>query len=216
TERKNEELARARLAAIVESSEDAVIGESLDGTITSWNAAAQRLYGYGPEEAIGQPMAMLVPPERREELAALLSRMRAGEPIKDCEIVRRRKDGTTVDVALTTSPVRDAAGSVVGFATTGRDVTEVAERQRLAVEAAHLGLWFWNLSNDRLVWTPLCREMYGIGPDEELSHARFLATLHPDDRAHTEYAVAAAITGGGDYRVEHRALWPDGSVRWIS
>jgi len=96
------------------------------------------------------------------------------------------------------------------------ELRESEERQRIAVEAAHLGVWFWNLKTDRLVWTPACKSMHGIDPDEEVSYGRFLETLHPDDREETQRATRQALEKCTDYWVEHRVLWPDGSLHWIS
>jgi PAS domain S-box-containing protein len=142
SERKAETQARTWLAAIVESSADAVIGQTLDGMITSWNAAAEQMYGYGRDEAIGQPISMLVPPERRDELACFFDRTRRCERIVHHETVRCRKDGTTLDVSLTLSPICDASGTLIGVSTIERDITErkqaeqeratLLERERLA------------------------------------------------------------------------------------
>ena len=122
------------LAAIVESSEDAIIGKALDGTITSWNAGAERMYGYEAEEVIGESVALLVPPDRPDELPEILRRLRQGERIGHLETVRLRKDGHRLHVALAISPIMDAAGSIVGASTIARDVTErdqaEAERRR--------------------------------------------------------------------------------------
>lgn len=115
--------ARGRLAAIVESSPDAIIGKTLDGVITSWNPAAQRLYGYTQEEAIGASMTMLFPPGQEAEERALLARAANGTPVRDIEAKRVRKDGSTVHVVLSISVVRDGAGQVVGLASMQRDVT---------------------------------------------------------------------------------------------
>jgi PAS domain S-box-containing protein len=116
--------ARAQLAAIVNASEDAIIGKTLDGTITSWNPAAARLYGYSAEEAIGQSIALLFPPEHRDELPELLGRVAWGESIAQFETERRRKDSTRVAVSLSIAPVRSTSGTVVGAAVVARDITE--------------------------------------------------------------------------------------------
>jgi PAS domain S-box-containing protein len=123
TERKQAESARVHLAAIVESSEDAIIGTDLDGVVTSWNPGAERLYGYTATEMLGQSLAVLVPPERPNEFPSILERLKTGERIVNYETVRVRKDGQRVDVALSTSPIRDAAGQVVGAARIARDVS---------------------------------------------------------------------------------------------
>ena len=120
TERRQAEEERDRLAAIVESSEDAIIGKTLDGVITSWNGGACRLYGYSAEEAIGKPVAFLVPPDRPDELPEILSRLRAGQKVAHLETVRIRKDGTAVNVAITVSPIRDAAGAVAAASSIAR------------------------------------------------------------------------------------------------
>jgi PAS domain S-box-containing protein len=122
---------RARLAAIVDSSEDAIIAKDLDGVIQSWNAAAERIFGYPAAEAIGRPVMMLIPPERKSEELDILARLRQGERIDHFETVRVRRDGSLVPISLTVSPVRDGAGRVVGASKIARDITE----QKRAAEA---------------------------------------------------------------------------------
>jgi PAS domain S-box-containing protein len=114
----------SRLAAIVESSDDAIIGKSLDGAILSWNPGAERIYGYAKEEVIGQPVSLLVPPDRPDELTRILERIRRGERVDHFETVRRRRDGTLINVSLSVSPIKDAAGTVTGASTIARDITE--------------------------------------------------------------------------------------------
>jgi PAS domain S-box-containing protein len=124
TERKHAERATALLAAIVDSSDDAMISKNLDGTITSWNKSAERLFGYTAEEAIGQNITLIVPWERRSEDEEILRRLARGERVDHFETIRRRKDGTILDVSLTISPVCDLAGKVIGASKVARDVTE--------------------------------------------------------------------------------------------
>lgn len=114
----------AKLAAIVESSDDAIISKDLTGTITSWNAGAERLFGYTPQEAIGQFITMLMPPERVDEEPGILNRIRQGLSIEHYETVRRRKDGTLLDISLTVSPIVDRKGCIVGASKIARDITE--------------------------------------------------------------------------------------------
>jgi PAS domain S-box-containing protein len=123
-ERKQADEARILLAAIVNSSDDAIIGKTLDGTITTWNFGAERIYGYSAEEVIGQSISMLVPPDRPDELQLLLEKVRHGESIRHYETARTRKDGELVNVSLTISPVRDGAGKIVGMSTIARNITE--------------------------------------------------------------------------------------------
>jgi PAS domain S-box-containing protein len=128
------EEAQVRLAAIVESSDDAIISKSLDGIITSWNPAAERIFGYTATEAVGRPMLMLFPPDRVQEEADILARIGRGECVDHFETVRIRKDGTRIDVAVTISPIRDDRGRVTGASKIARNISErkQAEEQLLA------------------------------------------------------------------------------------
>jgi PAS domain S-box-containing protein len=131
----------SRLARIVESSFDAIIGKNLDGIITSWNPGAERLFGYAPGEAIGQPMRMLIPDERASEEPEILAHIARGERVEHFETVRRRKDGTLIHVSASISPVRDAAGRVIGASKIARDITERKEADaRLLAQLQRLRL----------------------------------------------------------------------------
>jgi two-component system CheB/CheR fusion protein len=136
TERKKAEMAMARLAAVVESSEDAIIAIDMDGVIASWNQGATRLYGYTAQEAVGQPITMLIPPDRSGEEESFLERLRRSESIESFETVRRRKDGIAVNVSLTTSPVKNDQGEVIGMSRIARDITE-RKRAEEAIRAAY-------------------------------------------------------------------------------
>jgi PAS domain S-box-containing protein len=124
TERKRAEEDGARLAAIVESSEDAIVSKTLDGIIRSWNQSAERLFGYTAQEAVGRPITLIIPPERIDEERTILERLRRGERIEHFETVRVAKDGRRLDISLTVSPIRDHAGQVVGASKIARDITE--------------------------------------------------------------------------------------------
>jgi PAS domain S-box-containing protein len=130
TERKLAERTTSLLAAIVDSSDDAILSKKLDGTITSWNQSAERLFGYKAQEAIGQHITLIVPWERRSEEEDILRRLARGERVEHFETVRRRKDGTHLDASLTISPIRDATGRVIGASKVARDVSE---RKRIEV-----------------------------------------------------------------------------------
>jgi PAS domain S-box-containing protein len=148
TERKQVEAAlgesqqRLRwLASIVESSDDAIIGKSLDGIITSWNGGAERIFGYTTEEAVGQPITIVIPQDRHDEERAILTRIRQGKRIDHFETIRQRKQGGLFAVSLTVSPVKDSEGKIVGASKTARDITEQKRSQEqiaiLAREAEH-------------------------------------------------------------------------------
>ena len=131
TERKEAEVARVRLAAIVESSDDAIISKDLNGVITSWNHGAEQLFGYRDSEIIGKPITLLIPPDRHDEEAVILARIRRGERIEHYETVRRRKDGNLLDISLSVSPIKDAEGRIIGASKIARDIT-----RRKQIEAA--------------------------------------------------------------------------------
>jgi PAS domain S-box-containing protein len=124
TERKLAEEVRERLAAVVESSDDAIISKTLDGTITAWNPGAQKLFGYSSSEAVGKPIRMLLPPERGNEESDILTRIRRGESVDHFETVRVRKDGKSIDISVTISPIKDSSGAVIGASKIARDITE--------------------------------------------------------------------------------------------
>lgn len=125
----------SRLAAIVESSADAIIGKTLDGTITSWNAGAAHMYGYAAAEVVGRNVSVIIPPDLAGELAMILDRLGRGDRIEHFETQRRCKDGRILDVSVSISPIRDAGGAVVGASTVARDMTErnLAEAERHAI-----------------------------------------------------------------------------------
>jgi PAS domain S-box-containing protein len=113
-----------RLAAIVESSDDAIVAKDLNGIITSWNKSAEQLFGYTAEEMVGHPVSILIPPDRSDEEPGILSRLRRGERIDHYETVRQRKDGTLIDVSLTVSPIIDSDGTIIGASKIARDISE--------------------------------------------------------------------------------------------
>jgi PAS domain S-box-containing protein len=124
-------LERALLAAIVESSDDAIASKNLDGIVTSWNRAAERLFGYAAEEIVGRHISVLAAPGRENEMPMILERIRRGERVDHFETLRRRKDGTLVEISLSVSPVRDRQGRIVGASKIARDI---AERRRMEQE----------------------------------------------------------------------------------
>src|SRR6202522_487713 len=189
TERKQAERTTSLLAAIVDSSDDAILSKKLDGTITSWNQSAEHLFGYTAEEAIGQHITLIVPWERRAEEEDILRRMARGERVEHFETVRRRRDGTYLDVSLTISPIRDAAGRVIGASKVARDITERRQAERALSEQARL----LDLSNDAIFvrdagdhvtyWNKAAMELYGFTREEALGRVthELLQTQFPAD-----------------------------------
>lgn len=123
--------AQAQLAAIVESSDDAIVGKALDGRITSWNRGAERLFGYAAGEAIGRPISIVIPPDRLDEEVRVLEQVRTGQRVEPFETVRQRKDGSTVDVSVAVSPILNASGAIVGASTIVRDISARRQDERL-------------------------------------------------------------------------------------
>ena len=141
---------QATLAALVESSDDAIIGERLDGTVVAWNPSAESIYGYTADEMIGQSIALLSPPDQPDEILGILKRLVQGEKIDHFETVRRTKEGRIINVSLSISPIRDASGTIIGASTIARDITqrkqaeqrlrESSERYRTLVETVPHGI----------------------------------------------------------------------------
>ena len=169
--------ASARLAAIVESSQDAIISKSLEGVVLSWNPAAEKMFGYAPAEVVGKSILLLFPPGRQSEETRLLARIARGEKIEPFDTVRLRKDGRPVDVSVSLSPLRDARGRIVGAATIARDISassqvEAALRQseeRLTTVIEHLaeGLVISKLDGQILHWNRAALEMHEFRSLEE-------------------------------------------------
>ena len=134
TDRQRAEAATALLAAIVNSSDDAIIGKDLAGVITSWNKSAERLFGYTAREAIGQPITMLSPPDRQQEQSEILERLKRGESVNHFETVRVTKNGSRLEISLTISPIKDAKGQIIGASKIARDIT----KRKRAEEALHV------------------------------------------------------------------------------
>jgi PAS domain S-box-containing protein len=188
SERMQAERAGDLLAAIVDSSDDAIVSKTLDGVITSWNNSAERMFGYTREEAVGQHITLIIPKDRRDEEVKIAERLRRGERVDHFETVRVRKDGTLLDLSLTISPVKDAAGRVVGASKVARDITERKQVEQALAERARL----LDLSNDAIFvrdaadrvtyWNKSASELYGYsreGAVGRVSH-ELLRTEFPE------------------------------------
>ncbi|HEY7214306.1 MAG TPA: PAS domain S-box protein, partial [Thermoanaerobaculia bacterium] len=174
---KRAEEERAKLAAIVESSEDGIIGKTLDGVVTSWNAGAERMYGYTAREMIGRPIDVVVAPESRAQMAAVFEQLRKGARVEPFETVRIRKDGQRFDISLTFSPLHDAAGRLVGASGIDRDISERkladAARRRLAaiVESSQDGIIGKTLDRVVTSWNAGAEKMYGYTESEMIGRS---------------------------------------------
>ncbi|HEX8556760.1 MAG TPA: PAS domain S-box protein [Pyrinomonadaceae bacterium] len=174
TERRRAEMRLRQAAAIVENSDDAIISKDLDGVILSWNPGAERLYGYTAEEIIGRPVTVLIPEDRPDEEPNILARIRRGERVDHYETVRRRKDGTFLDVSLTVSPVKDAEGRIVGASKIARDITgrRRAERTRgllsAIVESSDDAIVSADLDLRIASWNAGAEKMFGYSAAEAM------------------------------------------------
>ncbi len=194
-----------RLAAIVESSDDAIASKDLNGIITSWNASAERIFGYKPEEIIGKPVLTIIPPELHHEEAEILKKIRAGERIDHYETVRLRKDGKRIDVSLTISPIKDASGTVIGASKIARDITEKKRwdesRSWLAaiVESSDDAIVGKDLNGIVTTWNAGAERLFGYTADEIIG--RPIITIIPPELHAEEPAILANLRAG--LPVEH-------------
>ncbi len=218
--------ARQQLAAIVESSDDAIVGKRLDGTITSWNQSAERLFGYSADEMIGESILRLIPPDRHAEETGIINRIRAGERIEHYETIRRRKDGSALNVSLTVSPVKDATGRIIGASKIARDITrqrvaqesvrESEERLRQGLAAANMGSWRVDLVTGIRTRDANLNSILGLPAAETRRPFEDGPQLiHPDDRATALAAWERALAEAGIYEAEFRVQRADGTIRWL-
>jgi PAS domain S-box-containing protein len=219
------------LAAIVASSDDAIISKTLQGVVTSWNEGAQRIFGYTPGEIIGRSIEVLIPPELRHEEPEILARISRGERIDHYQTVRQRKDGSLFDVSVTVSPVRNAEGRIIGASKIAREISEqvragaelrrLKEDFRVSFELAAVGQF--QADAHPLPHAPLLRVNTKLAEITGFSEAELLATsllqlCHPDDasavRAELERLRLKLVDGPGTTVLEPRLVRADGSVIW--
>ncbi|HUR97090.1 MAG TPA: PAS domain S-box protein [Pyrinomonadaceae bacterium] len=218
--------ATARLAAIVVSSEDAIISKDLSGNITSWNIGASKMFGYSAEEVMGKPISMLLPPDRLQESEHILERVRREENVEHLETVRRRRDGTDIVVSLTVSPIRSAEGQVIGASKIVRDITDRKHIEEaihhnqmmltLAMQSSRMGVWELDLATNTVSWSEELEAIFGLetgsfGGSEE----HFYELMHEDDRDAAWTEVRRAVGEHRGYTIEFRFHHADGTIRWM-
>ena len=232
TERKQAEETNSRLAAIASAADDAIIGLAPDGTILAWNPAAERMFGYAADEAIGRSVRILYPESAGAEFEDVYRRVRAGEHVR-YEGVRVRKGGAAVNVALAATPVRNKEGRVVGVAAVVRDIGEHKQmehklvealaqllransKSKLALLAGRMGTFEVELARQAVSWSD---EIYAqVGIDRSTSIAAIQDVepfIHPDDRAAVRARREQAFQSGETYEDEFRVVRADGEVRWL-
>jgi PAS domain S-box-containing protein len=182
TDRRRSEELVSHLAAIVQASDYAIIGKSVDGTILSWNPGAERLYGYKAEEVIGRPMALLVPPDRTGEFARMMKGLRHGKHIEHYETTRLHKDGHRIEISLTISPVKDSKGVVTGASVIARDITrqklveELVSHFAAIVETSDDAIISQSLDGTVLSWNSGAERIYGYKAEEVVGRPLSLQT----------------------------------------
>ncbi|MES2354811.1 MAG: PAS domain S-box protein [Pseudomonadota bacterium] len=221
---KKTQLTQARLAAIVESSDDGIIGKTLDAIVTSWNKGAEQIFGYSAEEMIGQSITKIIPVDRRHEEDFIVGQLRRGQPVQHYETMRITKNGQLLHVSLTSSPIRDADGVIVGASKIVRDITkhkeaenalrESEERFRATFNQAAVGIAVANLEGRFLEANQKFLEILNYDADE-LNQLTFLDITHPEDVLYTKAKVRRLLAGEiTEYSLEKRYLRKDGSVVW--
>ncbi len=201
----NRDQALAHFAAIVESSEDAIVSKTLEGVILSWNAGAQRLYGYTASEAIGQRMTLVLPDDRAGEEAAILERIGKGESVEHFETVRRRKNGDLIDISLSISPIRDADDRIIGASHVARNISarmrvdEESHRLAAVVQSSDDAIISKTLDGKILSWNAGAERIYGYSPAEVIGKSMTLVL--PEDRSDEESLILGQIRRGE--KVQH-------------
>ena len=216
-----------RLAAVVECTADAIIVKTREGLITNWNAAAEHMFGYSAAEAVGQPVMMLVPPEREAEELRILDALAQGRQVPPFRTVRVTKDGRRVEISAQVSPLRDAGGQVIGGVKAARDLTHQCQienalrhsetRLRFALECAALGDWELELEGERLHRSRRFDYCFGL-PDTtpaDWGREQLLQLVQADDRRAVGEALEVLIEGNSPWHAEFRVIWPDASLHWL-
>lgn len=226
TNLQSPELAPYWLSALIDSADDAIISKTLEGIITSWNAGAQRIFGYTADEVIGKPVTILIPEDHLDEEPAILARLRSGIRIEHYETVRLHKDGHLIDISLTVSPIKLPNGEIIGASKIARDITEqrqairgferASERLKLAFSAARLGDWSWDAKTDVVTLSETAAQILGVTTGLGITREKLREVLNPGDRETILPAVEKALAEHTDYDLEFRLERSGHAEVWVS
>ncbi|MFZ3322716.1 MAG: EAL domain-containing protein [Usitatibacter sp.] len=214
------------LRAVIQAAPVAIVARDLDRVISMWNPAAERMFGWKESEVINTATS-IVPPDLVEEASHYRDLAQKGETHLEIETRRLHRDGRSIEVSLSAAPIFGADGKVVGTMVTiadltQRKLTEAALREsesqlRLAMDAAQLGMWYWETESDRFTYSEGLNVLFGRPAESSLANYRDLRErVHPDDRELVDATLRHAIKQGEDFTADFRVVWPDGSVHWIA
>ncbi|HEY0431509.1 MAG TPA: PAS domain S-box protein [Pyrinomonadaceae bacterium] len=217
SERRGAELTQNLLAAIVESSQDAIASKDLNGILNSWNRGAERIFGYTAEEAIGQPATILIPDDHIDEEPTILDKLRKGERIEHYETVRRRKDGSLIDISLTVSPIRDERGTIIGGSKIARDISERKRGERQIsfqarlLDAVEQAVIATDLNGTVIFWNSFAEKLYGWPASEALG-ASVLEVIPTAETREMASEILSQLKEGSSWSGEILVRRRDGSV----
>jgi PAS domain S-box-containing protein len=216
----------AILEAFAESASDALLGDDLDGRVTTWNRSAERIFGYPEREILDQPTRQLFPAHLQDELSQIYAGVLVGDQVDHLETEARRKGGMPIPVSLSIRAVVDASGRTVGTVSIAQDLTErrLAQASLAEVEARlrggeaqmHVGRWLWDVGTDAVQWSDELHRIHGVDPlDFSGTLEGHLSCAHLLDRDRLREVMVAAVASGHPFEHEYRVIRPDGGERWI-
>lgn len=219
------QIEQSRLAAIVESSDDAILGATLDGTITDWNAGAERIFGYTHDEIVGKSVQILVPPEISKDKGKILNRIAQGEHIQQYETIRMSKEGKRINVSTSISPIRNHKGHIIGASAITRDITrrkkieqEMKSQAFLLEEMGQLakvGGWEFDPVTGNGAWTREVARIHEIDPDTPATAELGISFFHEENREKIDAALKEAMENGTPYDLELEMVTATGQKKWI-
>jgi len=224
TEQRIQDENNSRLAAIVQSTSDAIIAVNLNRLIINWNASAERIFGYTEAEILGKPITTLIPEDLWYQEDEIFDKILKDQPIEHLQTIRKHKSGSPIDISLSISPVKDKLGNIVSVSKIARDISrqksiehlisDNEEKLKILVEASELGTWELYLPESRITYSPRYLHYMGYQETDTPTHEELKKRLHPDDLKVREQAFEQAYESG-ILNYTTRVVWPDGSLHWV-